>query len=152
MTDETFIRRILADGTCVHGPAPRPRVIDAPRVHVVDYADEMYAESQTNDAIRDGDVIVCTCDDDIVAAVLVEAWPVCVHGDGDRYGLHTLNDDADITCLGQQSWGRMQDLTICPPNAERFVITDYSPPRGGGDYTASFELARHAVVNIAAND
>lgn len=117
----------MHDGTILHGPAPAPRMIDSPRAHVLDSSDP-YAVTQCDEAIRDGDVLIVP---GVAVGVMVEAWPILVSGDGESTGFHQLSADADVRWLGQQGWGR--DF---PEPWGRL------PPRGGADYTASFDLAR----------
>lgn len=115
-------------GSTVFGPAPAPEVIENPQVHVLD-SFAAYDETQTSDEIKDGDVLVIDTPEGKVVGVMVAAWPVFVSGPKDQVGFHTLNEGADIRCLGQQAWGR--DLG-------KF---GYIAPAGGADYTASFDLA-----------
>lgn len=59
---------------------------------------EAYDFTQTHDAMRDGDVVICQHQGHKVAAVLVEAWPVAFDGldeEGQAGELHTLDDIRD---------------------------------------------------------
>ena len=47
---------------------------------------DAYDETQTNDAIKDGDVIVCNGGETV--AILIEAWPTAVKGPAGE--LHSL--------------------------------------------------------------
>lgn len=130
-------------GETYYGPPAAPYyVITAPRLHTL-AADDPYADTQCCDGIRDGDVFVIAGTD--VVGMLVQAWPVCLHGDGEPYGLHTFRADMDPRWIGQEPYGRLFDVTICPLDAPRFTQTEFFAPRTGGDYRASFALAARAL-------
>jgi hypothetical protein len=59
---------------------------------------EAYDFTQTNEAMRDGDVVVCQHEGREVVAILVEAWPVAISGmDEERQAgsMHALDHPAD---------------------------------------------------------
>jgi hypothetical protein len=125
-------------GETLHGPAPRPAVLPAPRVHVLG-DDDPYADTQTCDDIQDGDVLVVP---GVAVGVMCSAWPILVSGDGAATGFHGLAPDADVTALGAERWGRLFPVCIHPRDAEPYWTEEYIPVRGGADYSASFEVAR----------
>jgi hypothetical protein len=127
------------DGTVVRGPSPRPESRTDARVHVItDHEDGgAYAETQTNDAIRDGDVLLVP---GVAVGVMVSAWPILVAGESGIFD--SLAPDADITALGAYPWGRLF------PASPFFPEGEYIAPRGGADYTESFELARTIAAGI----
>lgn len=127
MTDVLYPFNLGGD-TIVAGPCPRPRVITSPRVHLLD-TDDPYADSQCDDTIADGDILVVG---DVVV-VMVSAWPLLVSGDGERYGFHTMREDADIRCLGAYRFGRRME--------HGFGI-EHTNATGGADYSESFAIAR----------
>jgi hypothetical protein len=51
--------------------------------------DHAYAETQTNDAIQDGDILVVR--EAGVVGVMVQAWPVMVTGDSGETGFHEVD-------------------------------------------------------------
>lgn len=134
--------------TVVRGPAPRPAVIENPSVRILGDLDP-YGETQTDDAIRDGDVLVIP---GVAVGVMVSAWPVLVNGHEGESGFHELSADADVRWLGQQGWGRGSWMRYFPVDGpdEGVPFYDYSPPRGGADYTASFDLANTSAVAALA--
>jgi len=128
------------DGTVVRGPSPRPSVITGARVHVIrDHAHGgAYAESQTNDDIRDGDILLVP---GVAVAVMVKAWPLRVAGESGLFD--EMSDDADITTLGAYPWGRLFPATTWAPEGE------YVAPKAGADYSESFALAHTIAAGIA---
>jgi len=132
----------LASGTIYYGPAPAPTVVESPRVH--ELSGDAYAATQTSDEIRTGDVLVAGG----VVGIMVEVWPVALFGDGESIGFHELSRDANPRTVGQQGWGRLQDMRYFPVDgpAEGLPMTDYSPPRGGYDLTASIALAERTFA------
>lgn len=58
-----------------------------PKPHKFRSNEEAYDRSQTDDDIKDGDILVTPK----AVAILVKAWPVLVHGDGEKV-LHHLED------------------------------------------------------------
>lgn len=142
--------------TIVRGPAPRPETLPAPSVRIlgdVSYPGSAYDETQTSDAIKDGDVMVIP---GVAVGVMVAAWPVLVAGDLEATGWHELSEGADVSCLGQQGWGRwFAGMRYFPKDGPPEGVEfpgggEYLPPRGGADYTASFDLAnRSATLALA---
>lgn len=62
-------------------------------VHRFDTSGAAYNQSQTDDSIRDGDILLVAPEGRV--AVLVEAWPVIVvgpAGDEAGYAFHAMND------------------------------------------------------------
>jgi len=133
----------IASGTIFHGPAPAPTVIDSPAIHVLD--GDAYGATQTSDDIRTGDILVVG---DVIG-VMIEAWPCVLFGDGESIGFHELSPDTDLTCVGQQGWGRLVDMRYFPVDGppEGLPMTDYSAPRGGYDLTATARLATKLALN-----
>jgi hypothetical protein len=68
---------------------------------------EVYADAQMSDTIKDGDVL-CVAPNahethEGVVAVLVDAWPVRVHGgneDGTDHAFHLLDHEGDFFAHG----------------------------------------------------
>lgn len=91
-----------------------------PTVHTLD-ADYAYAETQTSDAIKDGDVLVIETRELRMVAVMMAAWPVAIvfPGDVPPCGFHTLAPDADITCIGKRD-ERRDWITIHP---RKYIVT-----------------------------
>lgn len=84
---------------------------------------DAYDFTQTNDAMRDGDVVVCQRESDdgpvTVYAVLVEAWPVAFDGLDEEQQcapLHTLDDVRDLSTIDDGKYARTFDV------AERYVL------------------------------
>lgn len=119
------------------------KVIEDPKVHVLD--EEAYAETQTNDKIKDGDVLVVPSVG--VIGVLVSAWPVAVvfeNEDYQRIGFHILAADADIACLGARPEHRSM-VWIHPVDAPKYEHEEVWPEDPGTDYTASWNLANEVA-------
>ncbi len=113
------------------GPATptAPEVITSPTAHYFESTGEAYDASQTQDEIKNGDVLVVphdTTNGPIVVGILVEAWPVAI---GDQAGnFHTPKD-------GSWDWSRV----------------DRVGGRGAPyDMTASLELARAELAKLVA--
>jgi hypothetical protein len=123
-----------------------PTKITAPAVHTFDSTGEAYDTTQTDDSINDGDVLLIPSED--VAGFLFKAWPVAItpeHG-----AFHTLDTDADVTCLGKRNEKRLP-LWIHPKDAEPYETIEVFSADAGTDYTASIALAWDAFIKAAPN-
>jgi hypothetical protein len=123
-----------------------PTKITAPAVHTFDSTGEAYDATQTDDSINDGDVLLIPSEN--VAGFLFKAWPVAItpeHG-----AFHTLDTDADVTCLGKRNEKRLP-LWIHPKDAEPYETIEVFSADAGTDYTASIALAWDASIKAAPN-
>lgn len=106
-----------------------------PRIHRFESTADAYTATQTDDSIRDGDVLVI--ESEKVAGFLCAAWPIAVteeHGE-----FHTLAADADITCLGRRAEHRTE-YTVDGEACVYIIEAD-----AGRDYTISAEIARREI-------
>jgi hypothetical protein len=76
-----------------------------PKLHTFETTGEAYDASQTDDRIRDGDILHVPTED--VVGILLEAWPVAItekHGE-----FHLANDDLDWSSVEPVSGGAPKD-------------------------------------------
>ncbi|MFS0885093.1 hypothetical protein [Aeromicrobium sp. 179-A 4D2 NHS] len=87
---------------------PKP-LIENPAVHEFNDPEFAYAETQTRDDIKDGDLLVIKNHDGTsTVGFLCEAWPIAVHGP--TGGLHSFkNDDREAFLAEKPEYARVLD-------------------------------------------
>src|SRR4051794_38048547 len=113
MTDSEFFPVCYRDGhasveTCpeVWVDEPTGVRVMSPSWHNRPYdSGEAYDVTQTSDALRDGDLIVCEHEGERLIAVLVQAWPTRISGPLGS-SLHELSDEYDWTTLDDGKYAR----------------------------------------------
>lgn len=112
-----------------------------PAVHYFGFTGDAYDATQTDENIHDGDVLVVESEG--VVGFLCKAWPVAITKA--RGAFHTLDPEADITCLGKKEEKRFMTV-IHPVDGEPYEHEEVYPADPGTDYTASIELARSLMA------
>jgi hypothetical protein len=123
------------------------KIITCPTVHTFDSTVDAYDAVNSDDSIRDGDVLIVA--DERVVGIAVSAWPTAVtpeHG-----AFHTLAEGVEWSCVGKRDEDRT-DYTIAEgPHAGQHTYVIPADP--GTDYTASVEVARlHARAVVIADE
>jgi hypothetical protein len=112
-------------------------------VHTFESTGEAYDATQTDDAIKDGDVLVVPSEN--VVGFLAKAWPVALSAEHGAF--HTLEDGADVSCL-MAAEAKTLTYTVHPPGGEPYETTETYPAKPGTDYTASAQLAAVHMENL----
>ena len=93
--------------------------------HRFDSTGDAYDVVNSDDSIRDGDVLVV--EGERVVGIAVSAWPTAITVE--RGAFHTFADGVDLTCVGKRP--AMHEGTL-------YAL----PADPGTDYTASVDAAR----------
>lgn len=109
--------------------AALPKLITSPNVHAFESTRDAYDAVNSDESIRDGDVLVVARES--VVGIAVSAWPTAItpeHG-----AFHTLAADVEWSCVGKRDAKHEGTLYALPADP-------------GTNYTSSVELAQRVLA------